>query len=210
MGTRSIILNRLEMHKEQNMSEEFTHFDSDGNAFMVDVSGKDVTKRMAIAQGTIRVSKEVMDAILGKKVKKGDVLTVAQVAGIMGTKRTSELIPMCHILNLTNAKVTFTIDREECTITAFCTVKTEGKTGVEMEALTGASIACLTIYDMCKAIDKRMVIENIPSRGEGWREERRLSLLSPGRWRRRWAMQSGPERGTRSNLKPKVFASQPR
>ncbi len=161
MGTRSIILNRLEMHKEQNMSEEFTHFDSDGNAFMVDVSGKDVTKRMAIAQGTIRVSKEVMDAILGKKVKKGDVLTVAQVAGIMGTKRTSELIPMCHILNLTNAKVTFTIDREECTITAVCTVKTEGKTGVEMEALTGASIACLTIYDMCKAIDKRMVIENI-------------------------------------------------
>lgn len=160
MGTRSIILNRLEMHKEQNMSEEFTHFDSDGNAFMVDVSGKDVTKRMAIAQGTIRVSKEVMDAILGKKVKKGDVLTVAQVAGIMGTKRTSELIPMCHILNLTNAKVTFTIDQEG-TITAFCTVKTEGKTGVEMEALTGASIACLTIYDMCKAIDKRMVIENI-------------------------------------------------
>ena len=161
MGTRSIILNRLEMHKEQNMSEEFTHFDSDGNAFMVDVSGKDVTKRMAIAQGTIRVSKEVMDAILGKKVKKGDVLTVAQVAGIMGTKRTSELIPMCHILNLTNAKVTFTIDQEEGTITAFCTVKTEGKTGVEMEALTGAAIACLTIYDMCKAIDKRMVIANM-------------------------------------------------
>lgn len=94
-------------------------------------------------------------------MKKGDVLTVAQVAGIMGTKRTSELIPMCHILNLTNAKVTFTIDQEEGTITAFCTVKTEGKTGVEMEALTGASIACLTIYDMCKAIDKRMVIENI-------------------------------------------------
>ncbi len=196
MGTRSIILNRLEMHKEQNMSEEFTHFDSNGNAFMVDVSGKDVTKRMAIAQGTIRVSKEVMDAILGKKVKKGDVLTVAQVAGIMGTKRTSELIPMCHILNLTNAKVTFTIDREECTITAFCTVKTEGKTGVEMEALTGAS----------QADGHR----EHPSRGEGWREERRLSLLSPGRWRRRWAMQSGPERGTRSNLKPKVFASQPR
>lgn len=140
---------------------EFSHFDDNGNAFMVDVSEKDVTRRTATARGTIRVSPEVMDAILGKKVKKGDVLTVAQVAGIMGTKKTSELIPMCHLLNLTGARVTFEVDREANEITVFCTVKTEGKTGVEMEALTGASVACLTIYDMCKAIDKRMVIEDI-------------------------------------------------
>lgn len=140
---------------------EFSHFDDNGNAFMVDVSEKDVTRRTATARGTIRVSPEVMDAILGKKVKKGDVLTVAQVAGIMGTKKTSELIPMCHLLNLTGARVTFEVDREANEITVFCTVKTEGKTGVEMEALTGASVACLTIYDMCKAIDKRMVMTDI-------------------------------------------------
>ncbi len=140
---------------------EFSHFDDQGNAYMVDVSDKHITSRAATAEGTIRVSKEVFDAILGKKVKKGDVYTVAQVAGIMGAKRTSDLIPMCHILNLTNAKVTFSSDEQELTIKVYCTVKTEGKTGVEMEALTGASVALLTIYDMCKAIDKRMVIENI-------------------------------------------------
>ena len=140
---------------------EFTHFDESGNAYMVDVSGKDITKRTAVAQGTIYVSREVMDAILGHKVKKGDVMTVAQVAGIMGTKRTSELIPMCHPLSLTNAKVTFEINEEACEITVYCTAVTEGKTGVEMEALTGVSIALLTIYDMCKAIDKRMTLGNI-------------------------------------------------
>lgn len=141
--------------------KEFTHFDEQGNAFMVDVSGKDVTKRMAIATGTIRVTDEVFQAIEGKKVKKGDVLTVAQVAGIMGTKRTSELIPMCHLLQLTNAKVWFEMHPENCTIQAFVKVKTEGKTGVEMEALTGVSTALLTIYDMCKAIDKRMILTDI-------------------------------------------------
>ncbi|MBQ7991598.1 MAG: cyclic pyranopterin monophosphate synthase MoaC [Solobacterium sp.] len=140
---------------------EFTHFDAQGNAFMVDVSGKQITEREAEACGTIRVSREVFDAVEGRKIVKGDVYTVAQVAGIMGTKRTSELIPMCHNLNLTNAKVRFETDPEALTITAFCHVRTEGKTGVEMEALTGVSVALLTIYDMCKAIDKRMVIENI-------------------------------------------------
>ena len=140
---------------------EFTHFDEKGNAFMVDVSDKDITKRTATAQGTISVSREVMDAVLGKKIKKGDVLTVAQVAGIMGTKHTAGLIPMCHPLSLTNAKVSFDIDEEACTMTARCTAVTEGKTGVEMEALTGVSTALLTIYDMCKAIDKRMVISDI-------------------------------------------------
>ena len=140
---------------------EFSHFDEQGNAVMVDVSGKENTKRTATAQGTIQVSPEVMAAILQKRVKKGDVLTVAQTAGIMGTKRTPDLIPMCHPLMLTNAAVTFKIDEEANAITVFCTASTEGKTGVEMEALTGAATALLTIYDMCKAIDKRMVISDV-------------------------------------------------
>ena len=97
---------------------EFTHFDEKGNACMVDVSDKDVTRRSATAQGTIKVSREVMDAVLGRKIKKGDVFTVAQVAGISGIKRTSDLIPMCHPLSLTNAKVSFRIDEEACSITA--------------------------------------------------------------------------------------------
>ncbi len=140
---------------------DLTHFDERGNARMVDVSGKDITKRTATAQGVISVSREVMDAVIGKKIKKGDVLTVAQVAGIMGTKRTSDLIPMCHPLMLNNASVTFDTDEEACTITAVCTAVCEEKTGVEMEALTGVSVALLTIYDMCKSIDKRMVISDI-------------------------------------------------
>ena len=129
----------------ENMEEkkEFTHFDAQGNAYMVDVSGKEITSRMAIATGEIKVTEEVFAAILGKKIKKGDVLTVAQVAGIMGAKRTSELIPMCHILNLTNAKVWFELHPETTSITAFCQVKTEGKTGVEMEALTGVNVGAV-------------------------------------------------------------------
>lgn len=140
---------------------EFTHFDEKGNALMVDVSEKEITERTAVATGQIFVGKDVMDAILGKKVKKGDVLTVAQVAGIMGTKRTSDLIPMCHLLNLTNSQIEFQLDEKNWTIQAFCTVKCSGKTGVEMEALTGVSLALLTIYDMCKAINKRMKISEI-------------------------------------------------
>ena len=140
---------------------EFSHFDEDGNAVMVDVSGKEITQRRALAEGKIRVSRDVFEAIAGRKVKKGDVLTVAQVAGIMGTKRTAELIPMCHLLNLANSEVRFEMNPEKLEIKALCQVKTEGKTGVEMEALTGVSTALLTIYDMCKAIDKRMVIEEI-------------------------------------------------
>ena len=140
---------------------EFTHFDERGNARMVDVSGKEITARTAIAEGRIQVNPEVFQAIEQKTVKKGDVLTVAQVAGILGCKRTSELIPMCHLLNLTNATLTFELLPESCEVRAECTVKTEGKTGVEMEALTGVSVALLTIYDMCKAIDKRMVMKEI-------------------------------------------------
>lgn len=140
---------------------EFTHFDEYGNAFMADVSGKEITKRTAAAEGSIKLSREAMDAVLGKKMKKGDVLTVAQVAGIAGTKRTSDIIPMCHPLSLTNARVTFDVDEESCVIRALCTVSTEDRTGVEMEALTGAASALLTIYDMCKAVDKRMVMTDI-------------------------------------------------
>ena len=140
--------------------EEWNHFDADGNARMVDVSGKEVTHREAVAEGTIRVSEEVFAAICEKRVKKGDVLTVAQVAGIMGTKRTPELIPLCHVLNLTGTDVTFAMESPD-TIRAVCRVKCDGKTGVEMEALTGVTTALLAIYDMCKAIDHRMVIGDI-------------------------------------------------
>lgn len=140
---------------------EFTHFDDKGNAYMVDVSGKEITRRKAIAQGKVSVSRDVLDAILGKKIRKGDVFTVAQVAGIMGAKHTSDLVPMCHPLSLTNAKISFSINEEACVITTLCTAVTDGKTGVEMEALTGVSVALLTIYDMCKAIDKHMVISDI-------------------------------------------------
>ena len=140
---------------------EFTHFDDLGNAHMVDVSDKSVTGRRALAVGTIRMNSEAFSAITGGKVRKGDVLTVAQVAGIMATKRTSDLIPMCHVLCLTNAKVTFELHPESNSVSAFCSVKTDGRTGVEMEALTGVTTALLTIYDMCKAIDKRMVIEDV-------------------------------------------------
>ncbi len=140
---------------------EFNHFDIKGNARMVDVSAKGVTHRVAEARGVIKLTPEIMDAVLGKKVKKGDVLTVAQVAGIMAVKKTSETIPMCHPLMLTNAEVTFDIKEETSEIEALCKVETDSKTGVEMEALTGVSASLLTIYDMCKAIDKGMVIDNI-------------------------------------------------
>ena len=140
---------------------EFSHFDAKGNARMVDVSHKEITRRTAVAEGTIEVSPQVMEAIAGGRVKKGDVLTVAQVAGIAATKRTADLIPMCHPLSLTNAEVTFEVKEEEGEIRALCRAVTDGKTGVEMEALTGVSAALLTIYDMCKAIDKRMRIRDI-------------------------------------------------
>ena len=140
---------------------DFTHFDDQGNAIMVDVSEKDVTSRVAVASGIIRVNADVMDAILNQKVKKGDVLGVARVAGIMAVKQTPHLIPMCHTLLISKCSVDFEIDKEALVIKAICTVKVEGKTGVEMEALTGVSVTLLTIYDMCKAIDKHMEMTDI-------------------------------------------------
>lgn len=143
------------------MEQKLTHFDSQGNAVMVDVSAKDDTSRTAVASGKIKVNRAVMDAVLAGSVKKGDVLGVARVAGIMAVKQTSSLIPMCHMLLITKCSVDFEIDEEHLEIKAVCTAKVEGKTGVEMEALTGVSVALLTIYDMCKAIDKRMELGEI-------------------------------------------------
>lgn len=141
---------------------EFTHFDSSGNAVMVDVSEKQITERIAVAQGKILVCQEIFDSIQACKVKKGDVLGVARIAGIMGAKRTSDLIPLCHPLMLTKCTVDFFLEAgEQNAVKAVCTVRTDGKTGVEMEALTGVQTALLTIYDMCKAIDKGMVITDV-------------------------------------------------
>ncbi len=141
--------------------QKLTHFDEKGNAVMVDVSGKNVTSRTAVASGKIRVNAAVMEAVLAGTVAKGDVLGVARVAGIMAVKQTSHLIPMCHPLMISKCGIDFQVDRENLEIRAICTAKVEGKTGVEMEALTGVSVALLTIYDMCKAIDKRMELDEI-------------------------------------------------
>lgn len=140
---------------------EFTHFDEAGNARMVDVGGKEETKREAVARGSIFMSPECLAMVEEGTMKKGDVLGVARVAGIMGAKRTSELIPLCHLLNLTKLTVDFEIKKETCEIEAVCRAKTTGRTGVEMEALTGVSVALLTIYDMCKAVDKTMEMGGI-------------------------------------------------
>ncbi len=143
------------------MSSKLNHFDSKGNAIMVDVTEKKVTERQAIARGKIFVNDETYKRILEGNMAKGDVLAVARVAGIMATKKTSELIPMCHPLMLTKSQIDFEFNEEEKSITAISLVKLSGQTGVEMEALTGVNVALLTIYDMCKAIDKNMVISDI-------------------------------------------------
>lgn len=140
---------------------ELTHFDSQGNAIMVNVGDKEITRRQAIARGKITVNQEVYDAVTRGTAKKGDVLGVARVAGIMGAKKTAELIPLCHVLLLTGIQIDFELHPETRQIEALCTVTVNGTTGVEMEALTGVSIALLTIYDMCKAMDKAMEIGEI-------------------------------------------------
>ena len=137
------------------------HFDEKGNAVMVDVSEKSETKRVAVAKGSIKVSKEIMNLIKTGNIKKGDVLAVSRGAGIMASKQTSNLIPMCHPLMINGTNIDFELDEENSRVIIYGSVKTTGKTGVEMEALTAVSVAALTIYDMCKAVDKRMVIENI-------------------------------------------------
>lgn len=136
-----------------------THFDADGAAQMVDVSGKDITAREAIATSTITMLPATLALIQSGSAKKGDVLGVARLAGIIAAKKTHDLIPLCHPLAIAKVSVEFDIDESANTVTAKATVKTTGQTGVEMEALTAASIATLTIYDMVKAVDRAMVID---------------------------------------------------
>ena len=143
------------------MDNKLTHFDNKGNAVMVDVSNKNETERIAIATGTVKASSETIELIKSGQIGKGDVLGVARVAGIMAMKNTSNLIPMCHPVMITGSSIDFEIDSEKSEIIITATSKVVHKTGVEMEALTGVSIAALTIYDMCKAVDKRMVIGDI-------------------------------------------------
>ena len=141
------------------MLSELTHINNDGEASMVDVGDKDVVPRVAIASGFIRLKGSTLDLIYGQKIKKGDVLTVAKIAGISAAKKTAEMIPLCHQIPISHVSVDFT--REEDWITIEAKVKTQAQTGVEMEALSAVSTTALTLYDMCKAVDKEMQIERI-------------------------------------------------
>ncbi len=139
----------------------FTHFDAEGNAVMVDVSAKDSTSRTATARGRVVMQRETLLKIQQGSFKKGDVLAVAQLAGIMAAKKTPDLIPLCHPLALSSVKVNLTLNDAENAVEIEATCKITGQTGVEMEALTAVSVAALTVYDMCKAVDKGMVIDAI-------------------------------------------------
>ena len=140
---------------------KLTHFDEKGKARMVDLTRKAVTSREALASGSISMKSDTLKLIKQGRVEKGDVLGVARIAGIMAAKKTPELIPMCHPLNIASVSIDFTIDTAKNKINIKTTVKVTGQTGIEMEALTAASVAALTIYDMCKAVDKEMVIGEI-------------------------------------------------
>lgn len=139
----------------------FTHFDDQGDAVMVDVSDKDVTSRTATAAGSIYMQPETLALIMNDGVAKGDVLSVARLAGIMGAKRTPDLIPLCHPLALSSVKVALSCDPERNAVDITATCKLNGRTGVEMEALTAVGVAALTVYDMCKAVDRGMRIGDI-------------------------------------------------
>lgn len=141
--------------------KKLSHIDRQGRARMVDVTAKPLTSRQAIARGSVSMKPETLKLITENMMPKGDVLSVARVAGIMAAKKTGELIPMCHPLNLTSVSVDFTVDKQENTIDIEAQAKVVGQTGVEMEALTAVSIAALTIYDMCKAVDREMVVSDI-------------------------------------------------
>ena len=144
----------------QNM-EDFTHFNEQGRAKMVDVGGKAPSHRTAVAGARVLVSRETFNLIRTGGMKKGDVLTVAQIAGVMGAKRTPDLIPMCHPIGITGINLELSLDEARCAVDIRATVSCDGKTGVEMEALTAASTAALTVYDMCKAVQKDMVITDV-------------------------------------------------
>jgi len=142
------------------MTNELTHFSADGASRMVDVGDKPVTRRTARAEGMVLMQPETLRLLRKRAFSKGDVLEVARLAGIMATKRTADLIPLCHSLPLERADVQYSFPSEKCVHVEVC-VSTEAKTGVEMEALTGVSVTCLTIYDMCKSVDRRMEINSI-------------------------------------------------
>ncbi|WP_413206496.1 cyclic pyranopterin monophosphate synthase MoaC [Rhodospirillum sp. A1_3_36] len=144
-----------------SFADGLTHFDGQGNAVMVDVSAKDETDRVAVAKGAVEMAPETLRLIMDRGLKKGDVLTVAQLAGIMGAKRTPDLIPLCHPLALTKVTVDLLPDPEANRVEITATCRLKGRTGVEMEALTAVSVAGLTVYDMCKAVDKGMRLTDI-------------------------------------------------
>ncbi|CAH1385713.1 cyclic pyranopterin monophosphate synthase MoaC [Candidatus Nitrotoga sp. M5] len=143
------------------MTNGMTHFDQDGQAHMVDVAGKSETQRIAKASGSIKMSPSTLELIASGTAKKGDVLGIARIAAIQASKRTAELIPLCHPLYLTRVAVEFHLDHESNTVECIATAETFGRTGVEIEAMTAVSIALLTIYDMCKAVDRGMEINRI-------------------------------------------------
>ncbi len=149
------------MMRMKKVSTKLTHFDKQGRSRMVDVTEKENTVREAVAKGDVYMKAETFNMIMDRKISKGDVLGVAQTAGIMGAKKTSELIPMCHPLNITSVEISFDPDEEAAKVGITACVKLSGKTGVEMEALTAVSAAALTMYDMCKAVDRGMKITNI-------------------------------------------------
>jgi cyclic pyranopterin monophosphate synthase len=161
--------------------DKLTHINTEGRARMVDVSAKDDTKRTAVARGEVSMAPETMERIVLGSIAKGDVLAVAQVAGIMAAKQAWQLVPMCHPLLLTGVDMSFSLDQRRNILEIEASVNTSGKTGVEMEALTAVSVAALTIYDMCKAIDKEMVIsairlvEKIGGKSGHYRRERENS-----------------------------------
>lgn len=138
-----------------------SHLDAEGRARMVDVGDKPVSDRLAVASGAVRMSREAYDLVAGQGVPKGDVLTVAEVAGVLGAKRTGDLIPLCHPLGLDHVQVEARLDPELPGVQVTAAVRVTGRTGVEMEALTAVAVACLTVYDMVKAVDQRMVIEDV-------------------------------------------------
>ena len=144
-----------------NPMQDFTHIDAQGNAVMVDVGKKEKSIRRAAATGRILMCPECYQAVRRGATQKGDVLGVARIAGIMAVKQTGSLIPLCHTLPIEHASIGFDFDDRECSVIAYCTVQTTGATGVEMEALTGVSVTLLTVYDMCKAIDKSMELGKI-------------------------------------------------
>ena len=143
------------------MKKALTHFDATGNARMVDVGDKDVTERIAVARATVTMQAATLKLIKDKKAKKGDVLAVAQLAGIMAAKKTPDLIPLCHPLSLSSVDVKLSLDPKRRAVDIEATCKLKGRTGVEMEALTAASVAALTVYDMCKAVDRGMTISEV-------------------------------------------------